>query len=122
MIPMKATSLLKEKLPTPPPPHTIMSLALATQCCLFWCFFQPWLMLPLLVQRMVACRKTLTAAGKSREDDEMQIVWAKAGRGIWSLGHVFEGNVYFTKHIVEDNDLTRLCLLSPFPRHPPSSG
>ena len=36
---------------------------------------QPWLMLPLLVPRMVACRTTLTTIGKSREDDEVHIVW-----------------------------------------------
>ena len=30
----------------------------------------------------------------------MQIVWAKAGHGIWGLGHVFEGKLYFTKHIL----------------------
>ena len=32
----------------------------------------------------------------------MQIVWAKVGRGIWGLGHVFEGKLYFTKDIVGD--------------------
>ena len=32
----------------------------------------------------------------------MQIVWAKAGRGIWGLGHVYEGKLYFTKDIVAD--------------------
>ena len=25
----------------------------------------------------------------------------KAGRAIWGLGHVFEGKLYFTKHIVD---------------------
>ena len=50
------------------PAHTNIPLATATQCCLFWCDFQPWLMLPLLVPRMVACR---TNIGKSREDDEV---------------------------------------------------
>ena len=36
-------------------------------------------------------------------EDEVHIVWAKAGRGIWGLGHVFEGKLYFTKDIVDDN-------------------
>ena len=37
----------------------------------------------------------------------MQIVWAKAGHGIWGLGHVFEGKLYFTKDIVNDNFVPR---------------
>ena len=28
-------------------------------------------------------------------------LWTKAGRGIWGLGHVFEGKLYFTKDIVD---------------------
>ena len=27
------------------------------------------------------------------EDEEEQIVWAKAGLGIWGFGHVFEGKL-----------------------------
>ena len=41
------------------------------------------------------------------EDDEVQIVWAKAGRGIWGLGHVFEGKLYCTKDIVDDSFVPR---------------
>ena len=73
-----------------PPAHTNIALAtltqcsLAIQCCLFWCDFQPWLMLPPLVPRMVVCRTSLTTIGKSQEDDEVQIVWAKSGP--WDLG------------------------------------
>ena len=37
----------------------------------------------------------------------MQIVWAKAGHGIWGLGHVFEGKLYFTKNIVDDSFVPR---------------
>ena len=33
----------------------------------------------------------------------MKIVWAKAGCGIWGLGHVFEGKLYFTNDIVDDS-------------------
>ena len=40
-------------------------------------------------------------------DDEVQIVWAKAGRGIWGLGHVFEGKLYFTKDMVDDSFVPR---------------
>ena len=49
--------------------HTNIPLATATQCCLFWYDFQPWLILPLLVPRNVACRTTSTTIGKSWEDD-----------------------------------------------------
>ena len=44
----------------------------------------------------------------------MQIVWAKAGRGIWGLGHVFEGKLYFTKDIVDDSFVPRIGSLNPF--------
>ena len=43
----------------------------------------------------------------SGENDEVQIVWAKAGHGIWGLGHVFEGKLYFTKDIVDDSFVPR---------------
>ena len=33
----------------------------------------------------------------------MQVVWAKVGRGILGLGHVFKGKFYFTKDTVDDN-------------------
>ena len=56
---------------------------------------------------MVVCRTTLTTIEKSCEDDEVQIVWAKAGCGIWGLGHVFQGKLYFTKAIVDDNFVPR---------------
>ena len=49
------------------------------------------------------------------EDDEMQIVWAKVGRGIWGLGHVFEAKLYFTKYIVDDNFVPR-NISKKFPR------
>ena len=68
-----------------PPAHTNIPLATTTQCCLFQYDFQPWLMLPLLVPRMVACRTTLTTIGKPWEDDEMQIVWAKRAVGFGAL-------------------------------------
>ena len=99
-----------------PPAHTNIPLATATQCCLSWCDFQPWLMFPLLVPRMVACRTTLTTIGKSWEDDEVQIVWAKVGRRIWGLGHVFEGKLYFTKDIVDDSFVPRNRKPKPIPK------
>ena len=96
--------------------HTNIPLATTTQCCLFWCGFEPWLMLPLLVPRMGACHTTLTTIGKSWEDDEVQIVWAKAGYGIWSIGHVFQGKLYFTKHIVDDSFVPRNRKPKPIPK------
>ena len=37
----------------------------------------------------------------------MQIVWATPGPGIWGLGHVFEGKLYFTKDVVDDSFVPR---------------
>ena len=42
-----------------------------------------------------------------RSTGEVQIVWAKAGCGIWGLGHVFKGELYFTKDIVDDSFVPR---------------
>ena len=41
----------------------------------------------------------------SDEDEEegVEIVWAKAARGVWGLGHVFERKLYFAKDIVDDS-------------------
>ena len=46
----------------------------------------------------------------------MQIVWAKASRRIWGLGHVFEGKLYFTKDIVDDSFVTRKRKPKPIPK------
>ena len=46
----------------------------------------------------------------------MQIVWAKAGRGIRGLGHVFEGKLYFTKDIVDDIFVPRNRKPKPIPK------
>ena len=46
----------------------------------------------------------------------MQIVWAKAGCGIWGLGHVFEGKLYFTKDLVDDSFVPRNRKPKPIPR------
>ena len=71
-------------------------------------------MLPLLVPQMVACCTTLTTIGQSREDNE--IVWAKVGRGIWGLGNVFEGKLYFTKDVVDDIFVPRNGKPKPIPK------
>ena len=46
----------------------------------------------------------------------MQIVWAKARRGIWGLGHVFEGQLYFTKDIVDGSFVPRNRKPKPIPK------
>ena len=46
----------------------------------------------------------------------MQIVWAKAGRGIWGLGHVSEGKLYFTKDVVDDSFIPRNRKPKPIPK------
>ena len=38
-------------------------------------------------------------------DDDVEIVWAKADRGVWGLGHVFDGQLYFTRDIVDSSVL-----------------
>ena len=52
----------------------------------------------------------------SGKDDEVQIVWAKVGCGIWGLGHVLEGKLYFTKDIVDDNFVPRNRKPKPIPK------
>ena len=32
----------------------------------------------------------------------MEVVWAKSARGVWGLGHVFDGKRYFTRDICEE--------------------
>ena len=34
--------------------------------------------------------------------DHVEIVWAKSARGVWGLGHVFDGKLYFTRDICEE--------------------
>jgi hypothetical protein len=67
---------------------------------------------------MVACCTTLTTIGKSREDNEVQIVWAmgQVGREIWGLGHIFDGKLYFTKDVVDDSFVPRNRKPKPIPK------
>ena len=34
--------------------------------------------------------------------DHMEVVWAKSARGVWGLGHVFDGKMFFTRDICEE--------------------
>ena len=44
-------------------------------------------------------------------------MWAKVGCGVWGLGHVFEGKLYFTKDIVDDSFVPRNRKPKPIPKH-----
>ena len=70
----------------------------------------------------------------SDSDDarECDVVWAKSGRGVWGLCHVFEDTLYLTRDLMEDSavpsnlsvpKVTRMGLpLLPVPRKAPSPG
>ena len=49
------------------------------------------------------------------EEEGVEIVWAKAARGVWGLGHVFEGKLYFTKDIVDDSFVPKGTKLKAVP-------
>ena len=31
---------------------------------------------------------------EEEEDNDVEVVWAKSARGVWGLGHVFDGKLY----------------------------
>ena len=39
----------------------------------------------------------------SDSDDHCDVIWAKAGRGVWGLCHVFENNLYLNRDLMEDS-------------------
>ena len=39
----------------------------------------------------------------SDDDRECDVVWAKSGRGVWGLCHVFEDTLYLTRDLMEDS-------------------
>ena len=43
-------------------------------------------------------------------------MWAKATHGVWGLGHVFEGKLYLTKDIVDDNFVPKNRKPKPVPQ------
>ena len=45
-------------------------------------------------------------------------MWAKAGRGVWGLAHVFDGQLYYTRDIV-DSSVVKDCYKLPRPKPPP---
>ena len=38
----------------------------------------------------------------SDTDGQCDVVWAKAGRGVWGLCHVFENTTYLTRDLMEN--------------------
>ena len=36
------------------------------------------------------------------EDTQVEVVWAKSAHGVWGLGHVFDGKLYFSRDICEE--------------------
>ena len=36
------------------------------------------------------------------QDNDVEVVWVKSARGIWGLGYVFDGKLYFTPDICEE--------------------
>ena len=99
-----------------PPAHTSIPLATATQCRLFWCDFQPWLMLPVLVPRMVACRTTLTTIGKSWRMKKRRMCGPKRAVGFGALAMSSRASFYFTKDIVDDSFVPRNRKHKPVPK------
>ena len=55
----------------------------------------------------------------SREDDEVEIVWAKATRGGWGLGQVFEDKLFFTKDVMDDSFVPNNWKPKPVPQPAP---
>ena len=41
--------------------------------------------------------------GASANDQCVDIIWAKAARGVWGLAHVFNNKLFFTRDIMDDD-------------------
>eukprot|EP00670_Eutreptiella_braarudii_P030064 CAMPEP_0174378438 /NCGR_PEP_ID=MMETSP0811_2-20130205/122049_1 /TAXON_ID=73025 ORGANISM="Eutreptiella gymnastica-like, Strain CCMP1594" /NCGR_SAMPLE_ID=MMETSP0811_2 /ASSEMBLY_ACC=CAM_ASM_000667 /LENGTH=175 /DNA_ID=CAMNT_0015530657 /DNA_START=967 /DNA_END=1491 /DNA_ORIENTATION=- len=55
----------------------------------------------------------------SREDDEVEIVWAKATRGGWGLGQIFEDKLFFTRDVMDDSFVPNNWKPKPVPQPAP---
>ena len=49
---------------------------------------------------------------EEEEGNDVEVVWAKSARGVWGLGHVFDGKLYFTRDISEEKWIPK-DLVSP---------
>ena len=55
--------------------------------------------------------------------EKVEIVWAKANRGVWGLGHVINDKLYLTRDLVDRSELpTILNLPESAPAQGPKAG
>ena len=62
-------------------------------------------MLPISFMHGLALLSHYFKSSKEEEEEEgndVEVVWAKSARGVWGLGHVFDGKMYFTRDICEE--------------------
>ena len=53
-------------------------------------------------------------------DDPIEVIWAKAARGVWGMAHVFDGKLYFTRDHMQGNFIPKnLKLQEPKPAPKP---
>ena len=50
---------------------------------------------------------TPDSSEQKKKKQEVEIVWAKADRGVWGLAHVFEEKLYLTSDLVDDHVVTK---------------
>ena len=59
------------------------------------------------------------------EENDLEVVWAKSARGVWGLGHLFDGKLYCTRDVCEEKwipkDLVSPKKLVPAPKARPKS-
>ena len=48
---------------------------------------------------------------EEEEGNDVEVVWAKSVCGVWGLGHVFDGKLYFTRDICEESGSLRIWCL-----------
>ena len=53
------------------------------------------------VDSMPSSSEEESSESEIEEDNDVEVVWAKSARGVWGLGHVFDGKLYFTLDICE---------------------
>ena len=56
--------------------------------------------------------------GASANDQCVDIIWAKAARGVWGLTHVFNNKLFFTRDIMDD-DAVPMHFNVPYPKPKP---
>ena len=54
--------------------------------------------------------------GASANDQCVDIIWAKAARGVWGLAHVFNNKLFFTRDIMDDDAVPMHAAPTPGPK------